>query len=447
MKKTVLVAMVMAFAADSYAQWLTQSAEGKGSYIFKGTNVSFDLLKTDFSFTINNLNDPVKVSSENDNHFFFYGGEINAKSAEGLGNLFSGGYLVPSAGADAYIGFQLANSFNRLVEAEEATLSAQMTKIKNQQFNDFVKRMNDKIDQEILLSLLSDSVIVRKIRREWKESLLVLQPKQFFDFLKTYKPDNATVAAIIPKLTAEVEAINKQNTEGLDHVRTLLVQSREDNIQKKLWRLSIFALGGIDASSFRRIESINTNNFARSFIREDYRGGHLGAGLNFQYNRWKIGATYLYHRTNNFNLLDRTDYKLTSVVTSGNQTLTQERAITAYSGLYGEVDINEFNSDIIYSLHLGGSSNSYALLNAYIRGNFFSRNKELLPNTYNIGFGSYLFTKKSKFLGGLYIELPDVDNYYEKSKPAADQNLRAGLKRLTFGIVGKFSLNSFISQQ
>jgi len=73
-----------------------------------------------------------------------------------------------------------------------------------------------------------------------------------------------------------------------------------------------------------------------------------------------------------------------------------------------------------------------------------STNTTLLPNTLNLGCGFYFFQQTGKFLGGFYAELPDVNNNYEKMKPTADQQLKGPLQRLTFGLVGKLSLSSFL---
>ena len=59
----------------SYAQWLSQSAEGKGTFLFKGTNVTLDLAKTAFSFTLNNMNRPVDLDSIKNRNKFFLGGK------------------------------------------------------------------------------------------------------------------------------------------------------------------------------------------------------------------------------------------------------------------------------------------------------------------------------------------------------------------------------------
>lgn len=446
MKSFVIALLFITVTGESFAQWLTQSAEGNGSFLFKGANVSLDLLKTDLSITLNNLHNPVKISNK-DNHFLFFGGGMDAKAKKGLGNLFTNRDLVPAGELNLYLGFQFANSYNKLYQVEELRLSAQTTKIKIQQVADFVIKINGKIDEKILSSHLTDSVVIKKIKKEWKEKLSKSYPNAFFEYLKTYKPDNVSVANIIPDLLVSVETMMRENALDLEHITNLLTGNREENIRNKLWRFSIFVIGGADASSFNRVEKLDSNNFANSFIKEDYYGNFVAVGMNFQISKLKIGATYAYRKTNNFGLLDNLYYKLNTAITANGQTLNQEKTVNAFTGAYGEVVINELNADIMYTLDLGDNSDAHALLNAYFRGQLFSRSKDLLPATYNVGIGTYFYTRKSRFLGGIYIELPDVNNYFKKNKSGNNQTLTPATQRLAFGLVGKYSLNALFSHQ
>lgn len=303
------------------------------------------------------------------------------------------------------------------------------------------------------LDPVNDSAMITLVRYDWFANLKTAKnPKNFSDFLKGYIVKNPAasspiVANIINSLLEEIKIILKLQQQEIDKITTSLVSYRDGYIRYRLWKFSIFSFGGIDGSSFKRVDTINTISPSASFIKEEFRGGSFGIGLNYQINRFKFGVTYAYKMTNNFVLLDKTDYKLTTTTTSGVQTLSEEKSISAYSGTYGEVEINEVNVDVLYTINLGKTSETYALVNPYIRSTIFTRGKTILPNTYNLGIGTYFFTTKSKFLGGLYLELPDLNNTVEKTKPVTDQNIRPGLKRLTFGIVGKFSLNSLISWQ
>jgi hypothetical protein len=158
-----------------------------------------------------------------------------------------------------------------------------------------------------------------------------------------------------------------------------------------------------------------------------------------------FGATYNYRKTNNFNLLTKKDYTLRTTNTVSSQTLVQEKKITGYAGTYGAVEINEFAFDFMWREKLDSDGKNSILINPYIRSQMFSRNKELLPNSTNIGTGFYFFQNTGKFLGGIYFELPDVNQNYEKAKPVTEQNFRKPLNRISFGITGRISLGSMLN--
>ena len=462
MRIILLIALAL-ISNSSYSQWLTQSAEGKGSFLFKGTSVALDLGKTDFSFTINNLNRPLRVSNSTDNNFFFYGGGLNAKSEEGIGNLFSTGDLVPSANINGYTGIRFSNSFNEIKRKIDAQASSDLQQISQQQISSFRNIMGIQIDIVINRSSLDPTIaqekgIIDMIRRDFKNSLNIRKNgQQFVNFLGTYQAatpavsGNVEMTNIITSLITISNNILSQLDSELNNTRDQLVTNYDSFIRSNLWQLSLFVIGGIDAQSFKRVEEINVTSLSKSFIKEEFRGGNIGIGMNYQKKRMSYGITYKYRETNNFTLLDKTEYKLISTVgTPNTQVLTQEKTIAAYSGTnpkYGVVKINEVNADVLYNLSLGKDADASALLNLYLRANVFTRDATVLPNTYSLGLGTYFFSKKSKFLGGLYIEFPDLDNAYEKLKPEADQNLRTAVKRFTFGIITKFSLNSLISAQ
>ena len=175
------------------------------------------------------------------------------------------------------------------------------------------------------------------------------------------------------------------------------------------------------------------------------RGGKIGVGVNFRWRNLWIGATYSYVEGNNFNGLTQKEYKWDRTSEGNGQTLVEEKTISAYSGKFNEIDYNELVGDIVYNVNLGDSGKSHLLISPYIKGQLFSRDTSLLSNKTNIGVGLYFFKNNSKFLGGLYIELPDVNNNAEKRKPEADQNLRPAHKRLSFGITGRINLGSFFT--
>ncbi|MEO8769964.1 MAG: hypothetical protein ABI402_07760 [Ferruginibacter sp.] len=145
----------------------------------------------------------------------------------------------------------------------------------------------------------------------------------------------------------------------------------------------------------------------------------------------------------NFINLKSKEYTIRTTDISSNQSLVSEKKITGYGGKYSKVETNQLNIDIVADYRLSDSSR--ILVNPYLRSSLFSRDTAFLKNYTNVGLGLYFVGKKSKFLGGLYLELPDINNNIEKAKPASEIDIRPPLKKLTFGIVTKFSISSLLS--
>ena len=207
-------------------------------------------------------------------------------------------------------------------------------------------------------------------------------------------------------------------------------------------RFTAFIFGGIEARNFSWYRGLNPSSLPKSFIDTLYRGEQFGIGLNGQIGNWWLGITYAYVDGDNFSDLSGMEYTLRTTDTSRNQTLISEKKITGYSGNYAKVWNNQLNIDLLKEFKLGDTSR--LITNLYYRGALFSRDTSYLKNISSMGFGMYFLGKKSKFLGGLYVELPDINNNIEKSKPESERSIRLPYKKLTFGVVTKFSLSSIL---
>lgn len=431
----------------SGAQFLTQSGDGKGSFLFKGSNVGFDLAKTDISFTMNNLNRPVDALQINLNHRIMYGGSVNVKNQDGIGNLFSSGDFTPTASANVYGGYQFANTFKGDYDKAISLYSKKMERVKNGEVKKFINHMKNFLTSQIKMKV-SNNQRADKIKEEWFEALDNKLMRDFQVYIQGYAVNDGDGSDQLKQKTLkEIVTIDEEIEKFRLRLQKKMDQAHDAYVKNNLWKLSLFVFTGLEGSSFKRLGTIDNTNFGKSFIAEDFRGSKTGFGVNYQINRWKFGTTYGYKITNNLANLSKKDYKIVTTTTSASQTLTQETSVSAYVGDYAQVELMELNIDAIFTTDLGPSAQAYALVNPYYRGNLYSRNQKLLPSTYSLGLGLHFFSVKSKFLGGLYVELPDVDNSIEKNKQPDEQNIRSVIGKLTFGVVAKFSINSFISSQ
>ncbi len=445
----ISLAIASSISVNTYSQGLTQNAEGSSSILFRGNSIGFDVTKTEISFGMNNLNKNPTTKDETGNNYFIKGISIKAGSEEGIGNLFSKGDLVPAATMRGFVGYSWSNMVSDQVYT---TLDSYQQEIIKHDI-DFDKSFRTKLSTEIdtekgKINIAAQSTL---FDTDLKASLTSPNTKSisaYITFLKSYnKSDDAQFILALSVIIRKARELLKEYEAESKKLREKIITEQERVEKNSYWKLSAFVYGGIDAMGFKRFDSFATASLASSFTDVDDRGGHLGVGINYQRGSLKLGLTYDYYSTNNFNMLTKGEYTLRQTVTSGQQSLIKEKKITAYSGKYGEVVVNRLNFDIIGAFKLDKEADNHILVNPYIRGNFFSRDTSLQLNTFNIGTGFYLFKKTGKFMGGLYIELPDVNNEIEKKKPLEDQNIRADFKRLTFGLVGRISINSLLSKQ
>lgn len=435
-KKYLLASLIVISNISVLAQTVTQSAEGTGTVILEGSAFSLNLGKTDLSFGWNNLNNSIVTK----NNGFLIGTNVKVKNAEGLGNLFSKGDLVPQGNGALFIGGYLSNALKRKDNsADFLTKRNELLEIALKKFNDTFNLEVDRIAEEIFTNLATKATEIASIKAFFINNGL-FSPSRL-DPTDHDAEKQAFKTRIKNRFTEVKKNVEKEYRE-LTKERFVQLTRTDKTCITKYWKFTFFLFGGIDAVDFKRFVKIDSVNLENSFTDEYFRGGNIGIGVNYEIWRFRFGITYSYVASNNFSSLKSTDYTLQSSTVINNQTLQSKDAVTAYGGKYGKVQKNEFNADIIYNCKLDKKGESHLLINPYVRSTMFSRDTSLLINKINIGVGGYFFKDSGKFLGGIYIELPDVNNNTEKKKPVEKQNLLPPLRRLSFGVVTKFSLKA-----
>lgn len=438
MKRIIIFLSFSLFNLFAYGQTLTQSAEGTSSIPLPGSIASLDLTKSELSIGYNNIDKKVKDEKIE----LIYGGLLKVKNESGLGNLFSTGYIVPYSEATLFGGFTLSDLWKRQVKEEEGAL---------QKFNLQISSLRSGMVQRISTKILSlDSTIHDEKERNTFDSVVrrAIHPLSIEDYHDRVKNLHAGIASIdtaYEKLKSysetEFNSFNSSqaifNVEYVQKLKELHSKFRKESYN----RLTVFGFGGISDISFKKFDKVDSSNLSNSFKSIDDRGGKIGMGLNYQLNNLWLGLTYDLSWTNNFSILTGKEYNLRTETVIKNQTLIEEKKILAYPGTYGKLKVNNLNFDLVWRLKLDSTYKNALLINPYFRG-LYSKDTSLLLNKLNIGIGIYFLQKK--FLGGLYVELPDINNSEEKAKPVQDQNLRSPLRRLTFGITTKLNLSSII---
>ena len=398
MKKIIILYLIAAFAVTKTAgQSVSESKDNTNSILLNGSAITLKItdpsLKLDFQR---------KNLFKNDrNNGYIFGISAEGRNDNGIANIFDGGNLVPSGKLAGLLGLNFSNN---VVESSQQ-IRAEL-KFKE-------KHIRDRIKDLILLK--------EQMEKDGKDVTSI----------KTTIND-ITDKELIPVLNEEVKEAS---------IAT----------EKSFSKVSVFLFGGISAKSFKHFIGYDTTNVLKSFKNENFRGGFVSFGINYQYRNLQFGVLAGYKVDDNQSLLSEKVYNYEKVTTTGNQTITEKKEIKAFAGDYSKASYVSLNIDFIANLSLDHVTieqpRNYMLLNPYLHSKIGSSNKDLIPNTTDIGIGLYVFNSKSKILGGFYIELPDISNNIEKNKTITDQNIRPALQKLSFGIVTRFNLQSFMKFQ
>jgi hypothetical protein len=148
-----------------------------------------------------------------------------------------------------------------------------------------------------------------------------------------------------------------------------------------------------------------------------------------------IGVSYGKSLVNNVSKLKAITISTETAFTDSNRTDKITDNINALKGLYLTYTTEPLQADFVHFFKL---EKNMLALNVYWRS-YFNENGDNLPKTtHNVGIGTYFFNpENSKFVGGIFLELPDIGNTAEEDKLPSER--RNFYQRLSFGIVAKFN--------
>ena len=398
MKKIVFYLFVAFIATKTAGQSVSESKDNTNSILLNGSAITLKItdpsLKLDFQRK--------KLFKKDRNNGYIIGMSAEGKNDNGIASVFDGGNLVPSGKLAGLIGLSFSNN---VVESSQQIRAELKFKEKN---------IRDRIKE---LSILKEQML-----KEGKDISSVQATIT-----------DVTNNELMPVLNAEVKEAGIAS-------------------EKSFYKFSFFLCGGISAKSFKHFLGYDTTNILKSFKNENFRGGFVNFGINYQYRNLQFGALAGYKSDDNLSLLSEKTYNYEKITTTGNQSITEKKEIKAFGGDYFTGSYVSLNLDFIANLSLDHvktveQPRNYMLINPYLHSKLGSSNKDIIPNATDIGIGLYVFNSKSKILGGFYLELPDVSNKIEKSKVVTDQNIRPAFQKLSFGIVTRLNLQSFTKFQ
>ncbi|SEJ41610.1 hypothetical protein SAMN04487995_4579 [Dyadobacter koreensis] len=448
MRLVLSIFLIINSISVTLGQFLTQSADGKSSIPLplKGAGLSVDIGKTEVVFGLNNYGRVFDTTANRG----FIGINITGKNEEGLSNLFKAGDIVAEGSFLFFTGYSFSNNSSISKKYHESVLyqniitnNALIGKIQTQDYVDSVKLMIS-AQQNLIQNPQKRKNIVKDLKYQIDQQ----RSDQIQSFIENYGVDDDELKIFMGSVKRNGKEIRNIYGSRIKIIqdKNIAERSKANNTffkDNKFWRLNVFLQGGIKARQFKRFLGVSTPDFSNSFKDTLFKGEHLGIGVNLLYRNFWIGATYSLVKTDNFSMLTSKEYTLRRTDTLSNQTLIQEKKLTAYGGKYSRVNVHELNIDLVAELNLNDTSK--VIINPYLRSSLSSSDTAYVKNFTNIGLGVYFLGKKRKFLGGLYVELPDIANNIEKAKPVDDMNLRPPLRRLSFGIVTKFNISSIFN--
>lgn len=457
--KQIIFLAALCFCTSGFAQGLTKTGEGESSFLFGGIKTTFDIAKTELSFgasNINNLKNTLTEFQINDSikGKFVFGINLTAKNESNIGGLFSKGYLVPAANMSAFAGISFSKGLPYVQKQKALGYAKDIQQTKGELYDAVAKRSIEIIQTHTSFDTPFMNEII-KLHDTIGNTAFFLKKlnSETIPALEKDSKKNKEKLDALAKIKNELEILLYQfqvETDKYDRAQDELMAVYGDLncIKKSNWTLTPYLFGGINASEFTRFVGTDTSNLKNSFQSQDFRGGHIGAGINYSFNQFYFGANYAYVQTSNFDLLTKAEYAWQSETISNNQKITESKTYKGYSGDYSIVEANKLRADFIWNVALNdGKNDNYMLLNLYANSTVFSRKTDFLPNSTNLGVGAYFFNSSNgKFMGGLYVELPDVENNYEKLKPVADQNTRHWMNRLSFGLVTTFTIGTMLDR-
>lgn len=451
MKNKLIFTILGVMSLHIYGQGLTGTATGDNSVMIGANNININITDPSINISLNNLESsiPNDLESVNKKRFtYIYGLTATGKNESKFADIFSKGNLASSAKGNVFFGISMLPDRKKYIEYYK-----QLEGIAKERFNEesIIEQKYIKTIKFYLEEKRSDHIT--DYEKIFLTNLIkLLDTKDFKENIITEYISKSNVSEDFKREISErLQAIKSgKNTELQNSGEALNINMQkltEDFINKPYQQLKVFAFGGINALEFKRFVGWNDSNLSDSFADEYFRGGNIGVGANYQRGNWLLGMSYQYLKTNNFALLSSKDYVSKVTQSQNNQSVTQEKKITAYSGKYDSFRINQFVTDLIYNISLDNSKNYFVLINPYVNAQIFSGNKDIFPDNFNVGSGFYLFNSKKKFLGGFYTQINDIGNKFEKLKPIDEQNLIPAYKRVTFGLFATYSFNSIFPEK
>jgi hypothetical protein len=433
MKHIILTISMALVLRTSYSQILNNSSDGEGSTLFPGGAFSFDLGTSALGFSYVYYGDSSFSKSG-----YFGGLSVQAKNNEGISNLFNKGDFTPEGKGKLIIGRAWVWGENSLQKAINKLDS--LSKAKHLSDSLFYIKLSSGLDSMFVKNI--QDVKKRRLAKDEKDKGIETGSfKQLLKRIDDLTIQEESLGSALEKATEYILIEVDDYAREQKGIKEKLKQLRDSVANSNTWlnRFSIYLEGGMNALSFKKYELVDSSNFSNNFTDKNFQGGDIRLGLNWQHGgSWLFGIALGYKNYNSFTLLTDKEYVVKNTLTSSSQQQTIEKKMTAYTGKYNVFNQTYLFVDVIHFRKL--DKKTIVAINPYFKLRM-SSNATVYPDVKDIGLNLFFFKPKTgKLSGGIYVELPDIDNNLERLED--EPNLRRPENRLNFGVVAKFNIGS-----
>ena len=453
-----------------YGQVLSGDANGKSTILFEGGNISFNLQEKAFDVAYNHFQDYrfskkldsatiVKLFNQQDFTMpnlkrRVWGISARGKAANGLALVFAGGNLASQGNIGGYMGWSKLGNYTKEVEQtiskteKERNKSALLAQgLKEAYFRALEEKGEKWIKEKIKTAdtlRLKNTLIEVLGRNMPKDISLAFQARKLnsdqgdavfinfngfmaFEAEKAYQTDYLkNIAPLEAKFTEAVESLGKM---------------------RNYWtkRSTFYINGGIEGIGFKLMGAFDSTNASKSYSDKAFTGFFANVGYNWHYGEDKhpflgknaiIGINGGIANTSNFGSLQAATLTVKKVdIDKMKQELISEKKVDVYSGFetYYQLSLN-FDVVKMYKIE-----DKYTIATTYYGRHNAPLTKGIKTvTTTDLGVSSYFFKDDGVFMGGLYVQFPDVfDNNKLNRKNQASQSIS---QRWMFGIVSKINI-------
>lgn len=450
MRRFLLITTALVYSHCILAQDV-KTGEDESTVVLDNLNLGIDAGDASVTFKVNSLSlDKKEKNGSYKGKKLFWGLTAEGKNNEGVASIFSSSQIVPASRVTGMLGFswvddvyvdslatvyetnvfEADDKYNKEFKLLTATLVVEIETIISDSVDALIGRENANLGAlNKLKSLATDD---NRVGLSPVEKLLK-------EMVEDTSLDNSTrlLSAQLLKSLFTRNPEYKRFME-LDKLKKKAISDYDVKVGENYGRSTFFIHYSNSAVSYNTFLGWDSTNLANSFKSNTFRGISMGIGFN---RDWKgknfLGFKYTYEETNNLAALRTTDYVVRTNNVAANQTGTTEIKKTAYPNQFQNVFLHNIDLDVLQKFDFDDKYR--VLVDYYVRINA-STDNEKLPSFATVGVSSSFYNaKKGRFIGGVYVEVPDLNQDIERSKPRDQQELEPLYRRLSFGIYTKFS--------